>query len=238
MRNILFILILANYYFHPTYGQSPVNQDVATLREKLDSKYGLNPWLYNGIKYFPDHPNSYGHPFWKSEEPVDADIVLNNVNYDNLKIQYNSYTQAFVLNYLDQINAKNSIILNNSQIDTVKMDDCIFIKHNFREIKEPFIQIIFAGNISCFITWSKEYNFYGTGSNPGHYYSDDIRKIYLILAENIYQIRKKRDLLQLFNKEQKSSISSYLSKNNIHVRNISHVELQQLIGFCNTIQKL
>ena len=40
------------------------------LKLHYDSLYGMDPNLYNGIRYFPEHPQARGFPFWKEDNAM------------------------------------------------------------------------------------------------------------------------------------------------------------------------
>ncbi len=69
------ILIMLNV--NMMFGQHTDSALIYKLR--YDSLYGMDPGLFNGIRYFPEHSPVRGFPFWKAGTAMPADIVLSGI---------------------------------------------------------------------------------------------------------------------------------------------------------------
>ena len=60
------------------------NQELEKLFTSLDSRYGKDPNLYKGPKYFIEQNYEFGFPFWEQNNAFTGKLVLNNSLYENL----------------------------------------------------------------------------------------------------------------------------------------------------------
>ena len=232
-KNLLSVFSLLCILLSVATGQS--DSSVYNQKSRFDKLYGPDPALYNGIRYVPDHPNSKGFPFLLKNEPFDGEIILSGKKYQHLKLQYNCFKQEFVLDFLDQNNAYNALIINSNNIDTVILDGQIFVPCKIPGIQEPFLQLICSGPIKCFLTWNKEFNFLGTGAQTGFEYSNDIRKIYIQKKDGSpMRVINKQSFLNIFDKSLKRKIKSYMSARKIRFKNITDEKLFLLMEYCNS----
>ena len=210
-------------------GQSGTS--VFKAKEQMDALYGLDPNLYRGTRYVPDHPEALGFPYLLQEKPFPGSIVLQGKKYLHLHLQYD-----INMSYNDQHNADNALIFSNLYIDTVFIDRKVFVPCDIPGIREPFMQLIASGHVSCFITWEKEYNFNSIGARSGYQYSDDIKKIYILPeGRQPKRITNRRSFLMAFNRTLRKKIRAYISKNNIKLKNASDDVLAELMTFCNSL---
>jgi hypothetical protein len=181
-----------------------LTQTVSEINQKkaeYDKLYGLNPWLYSGLRYVPEHPNAFGSPFWKQDEVIDGSLVISGIRYSGLKIQYNLNQQQFILHFTDQNNAPNAIIIPSKNLDTIFIDNFSFVPNFYKSIPEPFIHKLYTGPLSCFLSWKKEYLFYNSGPQTGYHYTNEIRSIYMgILPNEPVLVKNRHDFLTLFEK--------------------------------------
>jgi hypothetical protein len=202
---------------------------------QYDSLYGLDPNLYNGIKYSTDHTLARGFPFWKEDKAIMADIVLAGKYYKNLNIKYDLYNQEFILEYLDQFGGLQQLIINRLKIDTVFVNNNLFIKNKFDEINVFFIQIIYEGKISCYNTLKKEYRFINSGILVGHEYSNEIIHQYLVREGKVFVFNNKSNFLKIFEPDQREPIRKYIKSNRIKLRRKIQTDLVNLCEFCSKL---
>lgn len=215
-------------------GQSKID----SLRAEYDKMYGLDVFLINGKKNFPENNPVKGHPFWRDQEPFSADIFIAGKTFHNFKLKYNIQKQEFILCYFDYNGQPQQIILNTAVIDSVRTGSFVFVKNNYPKIAEGFTQLIFKGSLSCYKRWHKKLTFQTSGENSGLYeYSTEYQTSYLVREEVVYRFKNKVTFLRIFPKEKKSTIKKYLLAHTLRFRGITDSDLSKIIAFCDEILK-
>lgn len=230
---ILFFFILVALDFDVMYGQN--DDSMLVYKLQYDSLYGTDPHLYNGIKYFPEYFFTRGFPFWKDDKPLMADIVFSGKYYKDLKIRYDLYTQEFILEYSDKFGGLQQIVMNRLKLDSIFIDDVLFIKNKFSDIKAYFLQVIHEDKISCYFTWKKEYRFNNSGIETGHEYSDEIVNSYLVLDGKSYVFANKVSFLKIFPADKRNLIRKFMKVNRIKVRRRLQTDMVKLCIYCNKL---
>jgi hypothetical protein len=229
----LYSLLLIYCSFSVT-GQT--KEQINQLYQSYDKHYGLDPRLYNGVKYVPEHPFALGMPFWASSEPFQGELVIQGIKYSNLHLQYDNFRQEFILHFYDLNNAQNALIVNSNLIDTVFLGQTIFVHNKIKEIDEPFIQLIYTGKLSCYIAWNKEYSFISGGPHPGFQYSKDYKKIYIQPSpDTIKLVKQRKDFFKLFDPSELKEIKAYFHQHKIKFKSIDDNSLTLLLAYCNTV---
>jgi hypothetical protein len=205
------------------------------LRTNIDQKYGLDQNLVNGRKYIHQNPLAFGFPEWFQKKPFNGEIVISGIKYSNQSLRFNAYKQIFILNYKDYNSALKSIELNNSQVDTVKINGSVFIQNNNKDIPSAIVEIIAIDSISCFIAWRKDYSYNGGGLHPGFYYTDDIKLIYITYRDRLWLAKNKRSFLKAFSKGIRDSVRKYLSGQTNNFKEMNSHELKLLLNYCNDL---
>ena len=208
-----------------------------TLMYKLryDSVYGTNPHIYQGIKYFPEHTLARGFPYWKDDKPLTADVVFSGKCYKDLKIKYNIYNQEFILEFSDKYGSLQQVVMNRMEIDSVLIDDVLFVRNRFSEIKTRFLQVIYEGNISCYLTWKKDYRFDNSGVDTGYEFSNAIVTCYIVREGKPYVFTNKRRFLKIFPSDKKNLIRKFIKNNKIKVKRKIQADMVRLCIYCDKL---
>ncbi len=225
-----FLFVFLLFSLSPVFCQ---NKEIQELYDKFDSEYGLNTLLFNGCKYFGPVPGNIGNPFYMSTNALPAKIYLNDYSFENVHIKYELEQQIIILEY-ESYGTTNYLIIPNSKIDSVRLNDQLFIANPYKEIKTPFIQEIYSDSISVYFSLSKVTEFKSVGTTPGNYYSKLLTKKYLVISNNVYQFNKKRSFLIQFSTVHQNIIKDYLKFNELNFNRLSPDQLKHLIIYCNT----
>lgn len=164
-----------------------------------------------------------------------ADIVFSGKYYKDLKIRYDLYTQEFILEYSDKFGGLQQIVMNRLKLDSIFIDDVLFIKNKFSDIKAYFLQVIHEDKISCYFTWKKEYRFNNSGIETGHEYSDEIVNFYLVLDGKSYVFANKVSFLKIFPADKRNFIRKFMKENRIKVRRRLQTDMVKLCIYCNKL---
>jgi hypothetical protein len=212
------------------------NIAVDSIWEEYDQQYGLDIFLYSGKKNLVYYMGHYGHPFWKSEEPIKGDLVVEGKRFKSQMLSYNIEKQEFVLTYFDYNKGKNQLIIVPERIDSVLLNNVIFIRNSNPKLNSPFVQLIYSNKIQCYKTWRKDLQISKKIKSPsGFAYTKEQNDLFLLKNDQAYKFYNKKSFLQFFDKKYWSSIKKYISQNNMKFRNISDKELSTLVKYCEDL---
>lgn len=229
MRKIILFICVVLFMVRTSWGQ---NELIDSLRADFDKLYGLDVLLINGKKYFPDNNPVISHPFWQSKDPFLADLTISGKTFKDQNIKYNLNKQEFLLLYTNYNGQQGQIILNTSAIDSVNSSMYKFIPGVFPEIKQQFVQLIYQGQLSCYIGWYKEIHYNSFGPNVGLGYTKDYRMYYLIYNGSVYRFTNKSSFLRIFNRTDRVPIKKYINLNRFRFKKMDDNNLHKLIIYC------
>lgn len=229
MQKILLLIFFITGIIQTTAGQE---RFIDSLRNEYDELYGSDIILNNGRKYFPTTTQAKGHPFY-SQEGFIGSITVNGKKFADQNLKYEINKQLFLLNYLDRNNQNCLLILNNAFIDTVRTTDAVFIRNNYTEIKQPFVQQIYDGQLKCLVAIHKELDFTSMGVNTGYSYSKALKSYYLVFDGKVYQFSNKASFLKIFPALIKTPIRARISQLQLKFRSIDDKKLNELVEFCD-----
>jgi hypothetical protein len=209
------------------------NASIDSLRSDFDKLYGLDVLLSNGKRYFPDNNPVIGHPFWKSKDTFLADLTISGKTFKDQRLKYNLYKQEFILIYTNYNGQQGQIILNTSAIDSVNSETTKFIPNEFPEIKQTFVQLVYKGNLSCYIGWHKELQCNSFGAKAGFEYTQEQCRYYLEYNGLVNQFINKSSFLRIFNAKDRTMVRKYISTNRIRFKKLDENNLRKLIAYCN-----
>jgi hypothetical protein len=232
MRKIILFICIVLGFVHQGWGQ---NKSIDSLKIGFDKLYGLDVILTNGKKYFPDSNPIASHPFWRNKDSFFGNITISGKTFPNQQLQYESHKQQFVLTYSNLQGQPGQIVLNTTSIDSIRIGNCLFIPNKYPEILQPFVQVIYQGNLTCYTSWYKDLVLHSIGSNAGFEYSKDFSINYLVYKGSVYKIKNKSSFLRVFNRKEKVSIRKYISSNRLMIKHINETDLRQLISFANKL---
>jgi hypothetical protein len=229
MQKIILFIGLVLCFLQEGIGQ---NVAVDSLRNSYDQSYGLNTLLTNGKKYFPPDKPIRSHPFWKREEAFVGTITISGHTFTDQQLKYELNKQQFVLFYSNYNGQPGQIILNSLLIDSVRMENSLFIPNQNPEIHQPFVQLIRNGKLTCTIAWSKDFKLINTGQNAGYEYSQQHPLYHLNYKGSDYMFSNKSSFLRIFNQKERVFIRKYISSNHLKFNMMNDTNLRNLIIFC------
>ena len=209
------------------------NQEVDKLFTSFDSRYGKDPNLYKGPKYFIEKNYEFGFPFWKQNNAFTGKLVLNNALYDNLLLRYDVYKQKIILEFTDQFGANTQIILNNNELNSFNLGSNYFIKNPFSDIREAFLLVINNDSISCYIAYRKDYKYLNTISKTGFGYTDVLTKKIIVVADVRFIFTGKRSFLKSLPENVQVPTKKYLSETGMNIRKAGNNQLAELFLYMN-----
>lgn len=233
MLNTRFLFLLGVFFL----GIVSYGQDRSTILQKdsFDNKYGKDVLLYVGRIYYPENDIVNGNPFWGDKGVYEGDIVINGERFKNKLLMYNIYLQEFILLFKDFNGAEKQIILAPDKIDSVFIDESIFIRNSISQIDEKFVQLVHDGKIPCFLSWEKQKFVKQSSDQRGFYYTNEKSFKYLIHNSVLYPFKNKRELLKIFDQDYRNDIKQYISINKIRIKTINPKQLEQLVNYIEKI---
>lgn len=209
---------------------------IDSVREEYDQLYGLDISLYSGKKNLVYYLNHHGHPYWQSDKPITGDLVIDGKRYNNQMLSFNIEKQEFVLTYLDYNKGKNQLIINPERIDTVLLDNVVFIRNHNKELNSVFVQVLYSNKIECYKIWRKDLEISKkVKSSSGLAYTKEQTDLFLLKDKKAHRFYNKKSFLHFFDKIYWNSIKKYISENNIKFRKISDEKLSTLIKYCEDL---
>ncbi|NOZ48060.1 MAG: hypothetical protein GXO79_14980 [Chlorobi bacterium] len=229
----LLLLTIINLFQILSVAIGQDNEQLIKLRKNYDSKYGYNADLYCGVKYFPEHSVAKGFPFYKSNEALTGTLVFNNKKYEKLGLLYNLYKQNILLEYKDQNNSINRLVLNEKKIDTIFINNRIFIRNYYPEIQEKFLEVLFTDSLKLYIGRKKQYLFDNSLGHSEYKFSGEIKTYYLVYNNEVNKFSSRRNYLTIFPKELRKKIKKYTVRNKVKIEKQNDNKILQLVTYCN-----
>jgi hypothetical protein len=210
------------------------DRSLAAQLEQFDEKYGNDPRLVNGEKYYYPYSRSEGDPFLESS-PRRATLHIGGNVFEDQAIRYDIYNQLLVLEYKDVYGANSSLVLPNARVEAFSYNRRNFKKMKGPEGKEKFFQVIYEGPVSCCYSWKKEYRLDATSGSRNYYFTEPVREAYLVTDHTFYNYRGNRSFSRVFDRENKKLIRQYVHQHHINVRTASGSQMGSLMEYCNSL---
>ncbi|HER09811.1 MAG TPA: hypothetical protein ENO20_12970 [Bacteroides sp.] len=217
--------------YQPLWSQG---RSLAAQLEQYDQKYGNDPRLVNGEKYYYPYTRSQGDPFLEPS-PRKTTLHIGGNVFEDQEIRYDIYNQLLVLEYKDVYGATSSLVLPGARVEAFSDDRRSFKKMEGPEGKERFFQVIHEGPVSCCYSWKKEYRLDATSGAGDYYFTEPVREAYLVWGHAFYNYRGNRSFNRVFDTENKKLIRQFMRRHHINVRSASESQMQSLMEYCNAI---
>jgi len=199
------------------------------------SANGLDQNLINGYQYINLYPNAKGHPFFNKNEFLQGNVKINNKVYEKVDLEYNIFKQKVVLKYKNSYGGTNQIELHNHAVTQFELDDKTFVYLSFPKIGNNYFQVISDNIIKCYYLWYKNIG-HSSGSLDNYFvYSDQRKKTYLLMNEELLLYKGNRSFIKLFPKNIQNDIKRYIKENKIILRNVSDSKVKELIKYCENL---
>ncbi len=218
--------------------QAQMKPAVAELLLYADQKYGTNDFLVNGWKYFPDHFNAKGNPYFNQLNWTDGEITTaGSETFDKLELQYNIQMDEVVLKQTLNDGSTAFVMLNKDFIDAFTIGEHQFVKVQ-KVIPESdlqgFVEIIYAGEIQFFTKHQKSFVRNFSADTPYGSISKQNSTNYLLLEGVLIKVQTKKALLNIF-PEHKKEIRKFMKVNKIRYKKAAAPQLRDLIQLCDEL---
>lgn len=211
------------------------SDSLLNLKNSFLNENGLDVLLFNGHYFYPENNIVEGTPFWNNDSLISGDIYIDGRVFSNQNFIYDIFHQEFILVFDDRNKAQKYIVLASDRIDSVKTGNTCFIKNNFTEINNAFLQTAYTGKISCFLSWKVEKSFNSFGDKVGFRYTHKGYTIYVSLNNQLLKLSRKKDFLELLPESDRNEISTFMRRKRIRWKRISLSQLKLLFSECEKL---
>ena len=232
-RGMIFILFLSLVF--SLHAQDSSGELYLDVKNDAEERYGPMTELINGEKYNYTYRASGGDPFFDSDPSEKADVQINGRMYEDQKVKYDIYNQMMVLEFASWSGAPESIVLRNEWLDFVLIGDRHFRQYPEEDGSPRFGQVIFEGGVSCIYFWEKRYLPNLEAGGKGYFFSEPIRKSYVVEEDLFTPFKSKRSFLKCFPKQEKASIKQYMKEHRIRFGKADDLDMASLMKFINQI---
>lgn len=206
----------------------------AEILAGYEEKYGNDPCLVNGEKYYYPYSRSEGDPFLEPS-PKQATLHISGEVFEGQTIRYDIYNQYLVLEYVDAYGATSSLVLRDELVEAFSYEGRLFKKMKGPEGKERFFQVVFEGPVSCYFLWGKEYRLDLRSGTRNYYFTEPERKAYLVMDHRFHSYRNNRSFSRIFGKEYRKLIRQYMRQHQIRIREATGRQMFPLMEYCNSL---
>lgn len=230
--NLLFIFILLSLF---SFSQESKNADWANCDELINtynSILGLNDEIINGIIYALPNKNIQGSPLLLENEWDYGSVFIRGKKYENLLINYDLTADELLMKYQNSTGFTNIIGLNKYHVDSFYISQKTFVKLITPSESHPvFYEKITYGVDFLVIKHKKKFiNIYNSITPYGKF-STGSEVLYLFRNGILYKVDRKKNLLNLFDKEVQKKINNYLKNNNLTFKKTDREKLNKLMSY-------
>ncbi|HJX70596.1 MAG TPA: hypothetical protein VJ346_01550 [Bacteroidales bacterium] len=215
-------------------GQTNKSLAADILYSHFNTLYKLDQNLINGVKYYKSPESVSGSEFFLDEKSSSGNITVNGIKYQNVLLKYDLINQDVILEYDFPLGGKMQIIIDDEKITEFGIFEKTFKKYHFPSAGDRFFQTITAGNIVCLIYWSKMRIPTSSSLQYAYLYSEENRKTYLLMENQLCQFTGQGSFLKLFPGHE-DEVRRYIKNHNLEMRNISDENLVRLLEYCDDL---
>ena len=205
--------------------------DADSLTRYVEVKYGLDQGLVSGFQYYVRFPHYKGDPFFPEDAFFEGTVSLRGLQYDEVRLKYNSFTQNLILEYTDSQDGYNLLILNNAHIDSFRLGTHRFQKLSMNEEEPMFYQVISTERLRCYIHWKKDIQSTNSSLQHTHAYTKPKRNYYLDYRESIYPFTNRKSFINIFAGPIQTEINAYIRDQHFSFRKAGPMDIQNLLNF-------
>ena len=210
----------------------------AELLLYTDQKYGTNDFLVNGWKYFPDHFNAKGNPYFNELSWTNGAITTTSIEtFDKLELQYNIQMDEVVLKQTLKDGNTAFVMLNKDFIEAFSIGDHHFVKAQeiiLGDELQGFVEIIYVGEIRFFTKHQKSFVRNFSADTPYGRISKQYSSNFLLRDGELSKVQTKKALINIF-PEHKKQIRKFMKTHKIRFKKASASQLRLLIQFCDEL---
>jgi hypothetical protein len=232
---MLFLTVLAGILSWSLHAQSLSFPDPESdsLRSYIQSKYGLDQELFNGFQYYKRFIKYKGDPFFPGDSFYEGSVFIGGVDYNQLRLRYNCYSQFLVLEYTDYQGRYNQLRLNTDHIDSFQLENEYYQKLSLFSEEALFYQVLSSGPVTCYIHWKKMINATNDDMQYSHEYSKALRTYYINFRGEIQAFNNRKSFLSIFPESMAVEIRKYIRNQRFSFKEAGPDDIRNLMNFIN-----
>lgn len=212
--------------------------EIAGLKKYSESQYGTSNMLVNGWKYFPDHFNAEGNPYFEDMEWETGNIETTLGNFDNLLLRFNVQMDELILQEVLQNGQTAFVMLNPDFLKWFSFDGHHFVNADvyYRHSGlEGYVEVIYSGKLKYLAKHRKMFVANYSAGNPFGSISGQNTNYYLLIGDEKHKISSKRNLIKLF-PAHKKEINRYLKNEKIRFKKAENDDLTKLMEYLDNLK--
>lgn len=229
-------LALSVFLFFQIHAQD-ISAELTGLEYYASDQYGTSDILVNGWKYYPEHFNAEGDPYFNEMRWQTGSVETTEGSFHGLSLRYNIQMDELILNKILKNGETAFVMLNQDFILSFSIGDHHFInagKQDMHPSLEGYMEVIFSGKLIYIAEHSKMFVANYSENNAFGSISGQNTDYYLLAQGRLHKIYSKRSLYKVF-PDEKRQIRQYLRKENIKFRKAGRPELKRLMNYLDTI---
>lgn len=212
--------------------------DQERLVKYAQKQYGTSDMLVNGWKYYPDHFNAKGDPYFNELDWQTGSVESAYGNFHDLLLRYNIQMQELVLQKTLQDGETAFVMLNPEFISTFTIGVFYFIKadtENLHPDLSGYVEMIYRGEISYLAKHNKMFVANYSRNSPQGSISGQNTRYFLLIGQNLHKVKSKRTLLKIF-PDHKKEIKRFMKKEKIRFKKAGNNDLYKLMNYLDGLQ--
>lgn len=205
--------------------------DSDSLSWYIQKKYGLDQELYNGFQYYERYVQYIGDPFFPENSFFKGSVTLRGIQYDDVHLKYDSYSQHLILEYNDFQNRYNQLILNSIHADSFQLGTSCFEKLSIYGEQPLFYQVLNSGPVTCYVHWMKDITSVSYDFQHTHEFTAPIGKYYIRYRGQIQPFTNRKSFIAIFPESLHPEIKKYFRQNRLSFRKADFEDIQTLLDF-------
>ena len=202
------------------------------LNTYVHAKHGSDLNLVNGILYYDRYKNVLNHPFYNGEELLPGSVVISGTSYQDVRINFDIYSQYLVLEYPVVSGNSHSIIISPGQTDAFDLDGNYFERLTLDDRGPLFYQLIRVNGLTCYIHWEKKMG--SRSYQHQSFFTEPDQRCFLDYYGELSLFSNRRNFVSLISGVPKKEINRYLWKKGIRLSDATPEQLEDLLQFIST----
>jgi hypothetical protein len=213
--------------------QSGIDPSLQEIREEAERRYLPSDELMNGEKYNYAYRSDDGTPFLEIPGDPPASVQISGKRYVDQRITYDIFNQVMVLKYTDLSGARGSLVLQHERVGEVEIGAYRFRWFENIEGTGRYGQVIGRGKYQIVFFWEKQYLPDLQNGNNHYFFSEPVRRGYLLQDGQMCPFKNKRSLVKCFPDPLRDPVKTYLKTNRIRVGKATPEEVGGLMDTIN-----
>jgi len=236
-RFLLFVSIL--FFSLQTFTQEKTNSTSISIDELVDFSetiYGNDDRLVCGQIYQQQHFRAKGHPYFYNDEWQNGRVFIKGNVFNNCQLKYNIESNQLILKAKLKNNNIRHILLNNEIIDSLYINNRLFINSSLLPILEAnrFYEKLHQGSFTAYLKHTIEYQKETSQSSLFGKYKKAYYTLYFHNTNGFEEIPNLKYFLNYFDEDQKE-IKKFIRENHIRFQKLNNFQLSNLLKYCDEI---